>query len=78
MGAFSTADLVASAVLLLAVAIGLSLLFISAGRAVIGEKKRLVRWQNDYFQGGGLVRTLMSRWSRQHRLTDQRGPVNDG
>ena len=35
------------------------------------RRRRREAWHR-YFHGGGLIRTLMSRWSRTARLTDQR------
>ena len=42
------------------------------------ERYRRAEWHYSYFQGGGLVRSLMSRWGGTKRLTDQSSPLVDG
>lgn len=36
------------------------------------RRRRARRW-HAYFHGGGLIRSLMRRWSTTPRLTDRRG-----
>jgi hypothetical protein len=48
-------------------------LFVAAARAERRERERRRAAWRAYFQGGGLIRSLMARWARTPRLTDQRG-----
>ena len=36
------------------------------------EQRRRAAWQRQYFKGGGLVRSLMARWTSVPKLTDRR------
>lgn len=36
------------------------------------KRRRQARWAQRYYREGGLVRTLIARWRKGDRLTDQR------
>jgi len=46
-------------------------LLIASKRVEDRERERSARWFREYFHEGGLVRSLMTRWKPQGRLTDK-------